>query len=483
MISFSDIADRLAEKKNQYGSYRDEKFEEDWKPIRCDDYTVPTFNIPVYDVNVKGSKGKWRDKLINIYTFIKTVQHKRYKDGCTIILIPTTKNINLDIWGTPTSVANARKAMCEMGLISIYTNDKSFGERRTGKAFSYKYYKENEDYFIQFCKDNDIKPRVLKNDNYDEVADITDFYGIDKSKVRFATHLRFKKPDSVSKKEFQKVLTKCLHENYPALRFYQRLADKINDDMYEDKQEFRIRFKPHFNWAKSGKSITSIGIRATNSLVSINKKDRPEILKKYGLIYENDVKSSVPRLTRSMDLGAWYVEDIDFYEEIFRLCEPDGQFTNKEREAVKKLYMRAYFDNSPANVGYHTWNEMEHCGVSERDVRNKMTILRQAIEQVSGSKTYGNEIFYIESCVYLGALYNLLLQGYETWVLYDCFYCKESAKFKPITEGFRKDFEKDVEQALSLGFDYFYNYKAGEDYNIGEMLERSEKLQKGIKRK
>lgn len=352
MISFSDIFDRLPNKKEQYGSYRNEKFEEDWEPTRCDDYTVPDFKIPTYNSNVKGAKGKWKDKLINIYTFIKYVQHKRNKDGCTIMPIPTTSNVNLDIWGTSASVSNARKFMCEIGLISLHTADKSWGKGRIGKSYEYKYYKENEDCFVQFCKDNNIIPRVLKNDEYNEVADITDFYGIDKSRVRFATHLRLKKPEGVSETKFEKVLTKCLYENYPALSFYQRLTDTINAVMYNDKPEFRIRFKPNFNWSESGKSVTSIGIRATNSRVSIKTEDRPHILEEHGLIYEKDVISSVPRLTRSMHLGAWYIDDIDFYEEIYKICEPNGDFS-KERKAIKKLFMRAYFDNSPANVGYH----------------------------------------------------------------------------------------------------------------------------------
>ena len=484
MISFIDIADRLEEKEDKYGSYRNEKFQEDWKPERCDDYTLPAFRVPTYNINVKGAKAKWQKGLANIYTFIKSMQHKRYKEGCTIIPIPTTAKVNLDIWGTPTSIVNARKAMCDMGLISLYTNDKFFGKGRAGKSFTYKYYKENEDCFVQFCKDNNIEPRVLKNDNYDEVANITDLYGIDKTKVRFATHLRLEKPKGVSDKKFEKALIKCLYENYPQLSFYQRLADTINLVMYKDKPEFRIRFKPNFNWAESGKSVTSIGIRATNKLVSVKKEDRPEILEEYGLTYEKDVKSSVPRLTRSMDLGAWYTGNNDFYEEIFRICEPDRDFTDKERKAVKKLYMRAYFDNSAANVGYHTWNEMDHYGsISESDVRDKMAKLREAIEKVSRGKTYGNEIFYIESCVYLGALFNLLVQGYETWVLYDCFYCKESDKFKPIVEGFRENFDNDVEQAISLGFDYFYNFKAGQGYHIVEMLQNSKQLQEGIKNK
>lgn len=481
-MTFKEIADRLADKKNEYGSYRNEKFEEDWKPERYTDFVVPPFNPPTYS-NAKGAKTKWRDKLTDIYTFIKTVQHKRYSDGCTIMPIPTTSKTNLDIWGTPTSIVNARNAMCEMGLISPHTTDKSFGKGRAGKAFTYKYYKENEDRFIQFCKDNGIEPRILKNDNYDEVADLLDLDGIDKSKVRFATHLRLSKPKGVSPKKFEEILTKYLYESYPQLSYYQKLADFINILLYSDKPELRIRFKPHFNWAESGKSITSIGIRATNKLVSVKKEDRQEVLDRYGFIYEKDVKSSVPRLTRSMDLGAWYIEDIDFYEEIYRVCEPDGEFTTKEREAIKKLYMRAYFDNSPANIGYHTWNEMEQFGVAEIDVRNKMMSLRAAIEKVSGGKTYGNEIFYIESCVYLGALYIMIMQGYETWLLYDCFYCKTSEKFPSIASGLREDFIRDAERAISLGFDFFYNYQEGEDYDIGRMLQNSERLQKSIKRK
>lgn len=70
MISFSDIADRLAEKRAKYSFDRDEKYEKDWKPERCTDFVVPPFSLrPPSDA--KGAKAKWQNKLINIYTLYK----------------------------------------------------------------------------------------------------------------------------------------------------------------------------------------------------------------------------------------------------------------------------------------------------------------------------------------------------------------------------------------------------------------------------
>ena len=111
------------------------------------------------------------------------------------------------------------------------------------------------------------------------------------------------KPENWSERQFEEYLTACLYENYPALKEYQEKADLINDVFYTDDVDRQIQFVPTFTWGKGNKRITKIGIRATNCLVSAKKEDdenkltRKDVLDKYGLKYEFDVKSSVPRLT------------------------------------------------------------------------------------------------------------------------------------------------------------------------------------------
>jgi hypothetical protein len=51
-----------------------------------------------------------------------------------------------------------------------------------------------------------------------------------------------------------------------------------------------------------------------------------------------------------------------------------------------------------------------------------MEKLRDAILKAEGRTLYGNEIFYVESCVYLMTLYDLLSSYHLVWQVYDCFY-------------------------------------------------------------
>jgi hypothetical protein len=263
----------------------------------------------------------------------------------------------------------------------------------------------------------------------------------------------------MTENQFEDFLTKCLYENYPQLKDYQELTDKINQDEYKDLPELRIKFRPKFSWSESGKMVTGIGIRATNSLATIKKEDRNEILKKYGFDRQKDVKSSVPRLTLSLNRGEWADEytDYDLYEQIYRYCEPTGIYNEEKREAIKALYMRAYFDNSPDNIAYHTWNAMNQEGASEQDVKDKMKKLREAIETVSGGKTYGSYIFFVESCVYVWALHYLTVFGkHKLWLLYDCFYSS------PTAWGYEDEitFRLIVNNCIKESFEEFISYNS-----------------------
>lgn len=84
--------------------------------------------------------------------------------------------------------------------------------------------------------------------------------------------------------------------------------------------------------------------------------------------------------------------------------------------------MRAYFDGTVKQLGHHTWLNMEQSGIAGEDVCGTMEDLRNAIVKAEGGRLYGNEIFYVESCVYLMTLYDLLSSYHMVWQVYDCFY-------------------------------------------------------------
>lgn len=418
MITLQEIANRLIDKKN----YDFTANKESWEPQKAEIYTLPRFSIT--ESKAKGAEAKRRTKLSKVLAFIDSVKHKRLKTGCTIMPISVTNKDNLAIWENEKGVSRAIAYMIEVGLISVESDKYQFGayHERDNKSKSYRYYKENEDKLKKYCEAHGIKMYVVQNKVY-SMAELRNVHtGIDRAKVRFASRLKLIRPAELSRAEFEKQLTLCLYENYPGLRFHIEKANEINERFYKDYPEFRIRFQPNFTWSDDGTYVSSIGIRATNSMTNIKKDKRAEILKAYGFTLEKDINASVPRMTLSLNSGHWIDESEDIYELIYRVMEPTGEFTGEMRDAIKKLHMRAYFDSGDKSVGHHTWLLMDRESIERQDVCDKMTEFRNAIIKAEGGKLYGSDIFYVESCIYLMTLYDLLCSGHRVWQVYDCFY-------------------------------------------------------------
>ena len=415
MITLVEIANRVKTRDDEDRKAR-------WRPETIDDYVVPEFKI--YESTAKGAKTLLRKKLSKVLAFVNSIRNKRAKEGCTIMPISVTSRANLMIWGSSKNITNAIAFMKEIGLISTesdFYRFNAYSKYENGSKI-YRYYKENEDKFIAYCVERGIEPYWGKNTVYsDEDVQMRD-KSVDGSKVHFSSRLKLIKPSHLNKPEFEKQLTLCLYENYPGLQFHIMKANEINELCYKDYPEFRIRFQPTFDWSKDGRYVNGIGIRATNSMINIKKKDRVKILKEYGFNLEKDINASVPRMTLSLNSGHWIDESEDIYKLIYHIMEPEGECSNEMREAIKKLHMRAYFDSGDKSMGHHTWLSMNQDNINRQDVCDKMSEFREAIIKAEGGKLYGSDIFYIEFCVYLMTLYDLVTSGHKVWQVYDCFY-------------------------------------------------------------
>ena len=452
MITLEEIAGRLKDKTDY--SFTVNRMS--WEPQKVDNYVLPSFAIK--ESSAKGAETKLKNKLSKVLAFIDLVKHKRFKTGCTVMPISVTNKDNLAIWQNEKGVSRAIDFMIEIGLISVESDKYQFGAyyEKDNKSKTYRYYKENEDKLKEYCEDHDIQMFIVKNKVYN-MSELKKLHtGIDKSKVRFASRLKLIKPIELSKAEFEKQLTLCLYENYPALRFHIVKANEINEKYYKDYPEFRIRFQPNFTWSEDELYVSGIGIRATNSLTNLKKENRKEVLKEYGFILEKDINASVPRITLSLNSDHWIDESQDMYELIYRVIEPTGLFTKEKREAIKKLHMRAYFDSGDKSVGHHTWLTMEQDGIEREDVCDKMSEFRNAIISAEGGKLYGSDIFYIESCVYLMTLYDLLSAGHKVWQVYDCFYSSgsDSQEWGQGADS-EKLFAEMISKGVKLNFEYF----------------------------
>lgn len=440
------------------------------KPNTIDNYVVPPFNPDQPNYEAKGAFTKHKKKYGQYLAFISKVQYFRSSKKCTILALATTSRVFLKLWGSSQLISLRFHDLIDMGLMEV--EDPYY---QTGICMTYRYYPENEKKLIEHCNKLGIKKYYAPNEQVltqnqknrltKKCADISsaDF----KSKVIFSSRVKLVKPNTVSNDAFEKYLTECLYENYPGFRLYQRMSDELSKKFYADDEELAINFKPKFTWNDKEDTVIGIGIRASNSLCNATKEEkkkkirplRKDVLKKYGLPFEKDVRSSVPKITYGLNFGGWLNDDVDLYKKIWELYEPNEECNEENRDAVKGMFFRAYFDTTDGKMDYHTWSNMVQDGMDQQVVYAEMEKLRRAMEQVLGEKRYGNFIFLAESCIYIDVLHYLLNRGYKVWLVYDCFY---GSGF-----GSQEEFEKAVVAAVQI---CFMRFKMGYDFGDWEKI-------------
>jgi len=453
----------------------------DFKIIK--NYVVPTFTPGAPDMSVPGALKKYRDRFSKYLAFIDCVKYFRSSKYCSILALATTSSVLQSVFGGPQNVSNALAKLEEIGLIKEYDS-----YYQTGICKLYCYFVENEKLMIEHCQNNNISKmeikcrQILKSKQREEYQiRCEEVYSEEfKKKVTFKSRLNLKRPKGVKSEQFKKDLYEMLCENYPGFPIYQEMADTINETYYKDQPEFKLRFKPKFHWnenpdkekSKNQSAIVGIGIRVSNRLCSAKKDNdsidqetkrvlREEVLAKYGFGFEKDITSSVPRVAYALNHGGWLKEDVDLYKEIYMKVEPDGleEDFKLEREAIKKLFFRVYFDSTDNKLAYHTWDSMVQEGMDKDAVYNDMIKLRRAMEEVLGETRYDNFIFYVESCIYIDALHTLLSRGYKVWLVYDCFY---GTGF-----GTQEEFTKFVQEAVWVSF---VRFKMAYDFDEWEQI-------------
>ena len=434
-----EIAKRIKEHDDDF---KREKAKKRPKPFTLEEYEVPEFVIP--KTRDKKQIGEFR----KILTFIKKkAQYLREKNKCTIMPIPSTSKDLKKIWS---NVSRGRGLMLKIGLIDIYCEDyRSRGKITYAKL--YKYFYENEVKFVEYCRENNITVLDLELKEEIEEAEIEEAEDnkteIDKSKVKIGKGLYLNKPHDLSCTEFEKYLFEVFKKNYPEYDKYKAMVDEINKH-YDKTPEFAIRFEPSFQWNKKKTRVMKIGFRATNQKCNEKKENRQEILDKNDLVLDADVNGSVPRLNLSMNLGHWYDEERDMYEVIFHNCYPNEEFTKEAREAMKQLLLRGYFEYSVGTLGRDIWSYINHKGLKEKETKKELKLLDNGIRKACGPIIYGSEIYYIEGCVYLSVIKDILDSGHFAWFLYDGIY----ASGPNINEMFRSL----VKRMIKVRFDQFY---------------------------
>lgn len=396
------------------------------------------FNIPQVR-SVKCTK----EKLSKVLAFIDMKKYSRFSDGYTVMNIACTSKRLISMCGSVMNVSNLIKYMKTIGLLADYDETYQFNGFYNGlnRCKSYVYSKDTEDKIKEYCANNNINKYQIKNFRRDTISKrFETVKSFVQSEVRFSSKLHLMRPTNWSTTEFEEYLTICLYENYPQLEHYQSLADEINETYFAEDYDRQIHFRPNYTWNKGETAVTKIGIRATNSLVSCKKRvekgDKPntlyrhDVLARYDLKHDFDVKSSVPRVTYLLSHGKWLDNDIDLYKRMYdrfvQICPSEKIEWNEEsRDVFKSFHMRGYFDTYTM-LSAHTKRAISLKGNYNKDewsgLDYVMKAYKESIEETIGELKYDSEIFFHESCMYLDVLKSLLDDGFDALQIYDGFY-------------------------------------------------------------
>ena len=118
-------------------------------------------------------------------------------------------------------------------------------------------------------------------------------------------------------------------ERYPSVFNVMKESNMICNILLDEPRKMSYNIKVSLN---KNNNLQKIGVRCTNSLVSISTKTKEEaaenfkgqfkedVLKKYSLSKEYDVSSSIPRLTAVFNERNKWNDVKDYYENILKVC-------------------------------------------------------------------------------------------------------------------------------------------------------------------
>lgn len=434
-----------------------------WEINVIKDYELPTLDLKIS--TAPGAKAKRFRKFAQILRFIDVVNKKGKvaPEGCTILPIPIDAAAYKAIWGSRENVQNGNRIMEKIHLISLHKKH----DHKNHIAKTFKYYKENEALFIKFCEENGIiksgliEEEIKPLENWEK-----QLLTFDPKEVIFSYDRHIVKPEGISKSVFivEQILP-CLYENYPWFNLWRsKIQDEINPFLRQFDTDLELKLEPKITWTtvkykKTGVKkvyIRKIGIRIANTLVRLSDKkdnEKTKYLNKMGFNLDKDVKSSIPRITKSLHNLRWIDESEDIYKLINDYFEPGSEFNEERRDAIKNLHMRIYFDNkSDQNIvknimKYLRDNEVDVSGINKKELTDLVSKYKEAMIKAEDGEPLGNEAFYVESMVYLLTIYDLIKSGKPVFFVFDCFYSKGPES--------KEDFGEAIKSSIKVNFEYF----------------------------
>ena len=350
----------------------------------------------------------------NLVSIAKLLKHINYNQCCL-----SQTQLAKSLGYSQEKVSKIIKKLIDIKVLRVIDNSYSYIEHTS------KVYQVNQN-MISIIK-NIIKEETNKEINNNNNKDNQDN---NNSSITIGSTIRF----SVSQRcnldlsYTDDQINDGLCNYYPFLREQQEKAERLNETLPD---ELKIKFYPTVK--RSSKHITKIGLRATNSIVSLKNRDtgkdtdrkyRKEYYDEYfgkdEKLYKYDFKASVYRLTYFLNNGVFPDKDYDLYTSF-----AGKVMTKTERDYIKRLSMLCYFTSSTKKIISNNREILKDYDLEQ--IKSLLDEYKERMISIIG-KFYQSEIFVYESSIYLDIYEHLLKNHNKVTQIYDEFVSNEDIR-------------------------------------------------------
>ena len=433
------------------------------EPFKIDEnFDRSRFLNPTKERIVELLKRKYMVKLKTLKPFVDVMKYKTSSKGVSICPLSSNSKLWNLVYGSQRQVARVLQCAKEIGLLCCVSESYS---NKLGYCKEYAYDKRVERKLIELFDECHISHKS-KSYNKSYVISIIDTFKRDKDQWEIydeymkKSKIRIVQQTRMALDEGHVIMG--LSEVYPQYMEMLETIDEDNNSMDElIDYDYAI---PTIKFDKD-KNVTRIGIRKTNaycnlkvhgyedrqSWENLSEKEKGRIRdvvieKRLGGVYENDVKSSIYRITYLLNNGEWLDRSIDLYPMMAGF-----DFKSKEERNLFKspLAMKLYFSPSVDKaISTSIYNSTMTKELFKKwNAKDVLQVARDNMLNVIGS-SYRSEIFLHESCIYTQVAHKIRQMGYKLIQIYDGFFTN-----KPLDE---KVFDEIVKECA---LDYYHKWK------------------------
>ena len=415
-------------------------FEDISEEISCSqevDYEKISFEDLSEEDTIKklGRKKFWNLTLLK--PFVDILKYKTQTKTTSILSLSCNSRFWKMVYHKHQYVSRLFQLAQEVQLIKCVDNTYRFNSKRHNRSKMYAWNKNQEKTILSLFKKYQITNRFIKSlsaINYSYLISIVNTFEKDEKKKQELVEANRRFNIRIAQRTClplsDEVIAAGINERYPQyLAMCKTIAEDNAMKPIDEIDYANLNIKRDKN-----KNAISISIRKTNQYCpakvnDVTDEDRTSgkrairddiLMKKFGAVYENDVKSSIYRITYLLNHGVWLDSSIDLYERIF-----GAKFKNDdERDLFKAPFcMQLYFNTSSESMKAHIEYKK-----SKTKLWNKLnygyTIIDKARENMFKAigKSWHSEIFLHESCIYTEVAHRLRLLGYKVIQIYDGFF-------------------------------------------------------------